>query len=87
MKNVEFAGTTRTEISTVMCVMSVWIKNLRENTNAVLAPGMMSAVFVLKTLFQAAMSYPARTKFMICAGEPWCKMGSGIVRCVAILSS
>ena len=70
VKNVEFAGTIRTEISTVMSVMSVWIKELRENTNAVLTPGMMSAVFALKTPFQAARSYPARTRFMSHVGLP-----------------
>ena len=41
--------------------MFAWIKDFRESTNAGLTPGMMSAVFALKTVFQAARFYPAFT--------------------------
>ena len=64
VKNVEFAGFIWTDLSTVKCVMSVWIQDFWEDTHAALTPGMMSAVYVLKTLFPVARFCPAHTRFI-----------------------
>ena len=84
VKNVEFAGFIRTDLSTVMCVMSVWTRDLREDTNAALTLGMMSAVCVLKTLFPVARFYPAHTRFIGSVRLPCCKITSQVVLCVAL---
>ena len=64
VKNVGFAGLIVTNLSTVMCVMSVCIKNLKETMDVTLATGMNSAVYVLKTFFPVAVFCPAHTRFI-----------------------
>ena len=84
VKNVVFAGFLRTDLSTVTYVMSVWINDLTENTHVALTPGMMSAVYVLKTLFPVARFYPAHTRFINRVRLHCFKMESEVVLCVAL---
>ena len=84
VKSVEFAGFIRTNLSTVMCAMSVWIKDLKETMYVALTPGMKSAAYVLTTFFPVALFFPAHTRFIYHVRMPWLKMDPEVVLCVAI---
>ena len=64
MTNVEFAGYLKKALSTAICAMFVWIKDLKENISVGLILGMKFAVSAAKTLFQAARFYLAHTGFI-----------------------